>query len=556
MYKLVVVDDEAAIRQGMCKYINWHDMGFTVAADFEDGKETIDYIQKHPVDVILTDIEMAEVSGLELAKYVYEHQKDIRIVIISGYREFEYARKAVEYNVEHYLLKPIRMNEVQEVFAKIKSEFDRQKEDEDKSLSSRRNFEEQLPELQEQFFISLLVGGIRSRESITRKKELLNFDFAMDTPCAILDVRLKMDEEGNLGYYTQQDNRHNLINNIFQGEDGGLGKLPLPSVSGKVGKLPLPSVSGKVRYYPAYMSSDILKVIAIAGEAMAPEQFKELLDIRVTDKVAAVHKLLRLDMEIMVEKQFRDIMELAEHKYTLRIHVRDEAGHVPEQAVSLVPEDYARLMQKYRLLIEVIGDGDFEALDNLTDNIFFEFRKLPLGQVKQLIVDMFAMLSNKYMKMGSDLWQDMNEIVNYQEILDIDNKGELKSVCKARLQAIIEIPARKHNDVSRSVVEQAIDFMKTHYDEDISLDSMAERYFLNPTYFSRLFKQYTGNTFTDYLIELRMERAKDLIEAGKYKMYEVSRMVGYRSEKYFYRVFKQYTGRSPLEYYRSIKEPL
>ncbi|MHB8061028.1 MAG: response regulator, partial [Ruminiclostridium sp.] len=103
MYKIVVVDDEKTIRKGMCNYIAWNEMGFEVVADFEDGKETIQYISKHTVDVVLTDIEMAQVTGLELAKYIYENKLPIKIVIISGYKEFEYARKAVEYNVEYYL---------------------------------------------------------------------------------------------------------------------------------------------------------------------------------------------------------------------------------------------------------------------------------------------------------------------------------------------------------------------------------------------------------------------------------------------------------------------
>lgn len=112
MYQLVIVDDEYTIRTGMCNYIDWEAMGFSVAADFEDGKETIAYLEDHHTDVVLTDIEMAEVSGLELARYIKERQLPCKVIILSGYREFEYARKAIEYGVEHYILKPIRMDEL------------------------------------------------------------------------------------------------------------------------------------------------------------------------------------------------------------------------------------------------------------------------------------------------------------------------------------------------------------------------------------------------------------------------------------------------------------
>ena len=139
MYKLVVVDDEKAIRKGICKYIDWESMGFEVVADFEDGKETIDYIKNNEVDVVLTDIEMAEVSGLELARYIHENNLLLKTVIISGYKEFEYARKAVEYGVEHYLLKPVRLEEVSQVFAKIKNELDERKAIGDQFLTEQKN---------------------------------------------------------------------------------------------------------------------------------------------------------------------------------------------------------------------------------------------------------------------------------------------------------------------------------------------------------------------------------------------------------------------------------
>lgn len=522
MYKLVVVDDEMAIRMGMCNYIDWNAMGFEVAADFEDGKETIEYIANHPVDVILTDIEMAEVSGLELAKYIYDNGLDVKVVILSGYKEFEYARKAIQYNVEHYLLKPIKMNEVQEVFKKIRLDFEHRIAEKEINFSREKNFQELLPELQGQFWISLLVGGLHSKDSIVKKQKMLQLDFDLQTPCAIIDVQIEIDEENNQLYYKQRENRFNLINNIF-GDN-----------------------VGEIQYYPAYLSSDILKIIAVMKQNSTIDEFCEKLELQLKEKSESVIRLLKLKIITSIEKIFPGIMELSEDKYELQAHVQKKA-----EAVRLVPEDYERLKQKYKLLIETINDGDFDGLDSLADNIFFEFRNLPIEQVKQLLINMFSLLSSKFMKMSSQLWVVMNERVDYQKLMDIDDKNTLKHTCKDLLKQTIEIVKKKQNDVSKDVVEKAISYMKKHYGEEISLESVADRYFLNPTYFSRLFKQYTGTTFMDYLIELRMEKAKELISLGKYKVYEVSQMVGYRSDKYFFRVFKQYTKQSPSEYYRN-----
>lgn len=521
MYRLIVVDDEMVIRKGMCNYIDWNAMGFEVVADFEDGKEAIEYIQSHKVEAILTDIEMAEVSGLELAKHIHDNKLPIKVVIISGYKEFEYARAAIQYNVEHYLLKPIKMKEVQDVFGRIRLELEQRNEEEKLNVSREKDFKELLPALQEQFWISLVVGGSHSRESIKKKKEMLHMDFEIQRPCSIIDVKLLIDEDSNQLYYNQHENKINLINNIFRDD------------------------KKDVSYFPIYLSNGMLKVIATIKKDIPIEEFRSYLELQMREKRESVKKLLRLKMVTQVEKTFNNIMELAEYKYELQVYIQEDTNKV-----RLVEEDYERLKQKYKLIMETINDGDFGELDTLVDNIFFEFRNLPIDQVRQLQINMFSMLSSKFMKMGNDLWIAMNEKVDYQKLSNINDKNQLKLVCKSILKDIIQAINKRQDNLSKTIIEKAISYMKANFDKDISLEQIADRYFLNPTYFSRLFKEFTGTTFIDYLIELRMEEAKRLLSLGKYKVYEVSQKVGYHNDKYFFRVFKNYTKQTPSEYSR------
>lgn len=521
MYRLVVVDDEQAIRRGMCNYIDWNAMDFEVVADFEDGKETIEYIKNHPVDVILTDIEMAEVSGLELARYIWEEKLPIKVVILSGYKEFEYARKAIEYDVKHYLLKPIRMDEIQRVFMQIKGELDEQKKINEKELEKTKDFQELLPELQEQFWTSLLMGGFRRKENIEKKKELLNLNFNVAAPCAIVHVSVEMNEDTSQMYYQQRDNRYNLLNNIFGMDNDGL------------------------HFYPVYLSSEILKVIVTSDKQMDLTVFEERLRNKLEEKKAEISVFLTIEMNL--EEIISSVSELAERKHTMQMHVQEKDG----KRIQLVKEDAERLQQKYRLLMEIINDGEFEALENLVENLFFEFRKVPLEELKPLLIDMFSMLSNKFMKMSMEMWQDVKNYIDYQQIMEAEDRNRLKEICLKLLGKIYEVMENYQSLVSKNVIDKAVEYMKEHYCEDLSLDMLADQYYLNPTYFSRMFRQYRGVTFTDYLIELRMKKAQALLLQGKYKIYEVSSMVGYKSDKYFYRVFKQYTNQSPTEFCRN-----
>ncbi len=126
MYRLIIVDDEFEIRNGLSRYFPWDSVGFEVAATFEDGKAALDYIQDHPVDVVLTDIEMPKMTGIELAREIYQQELPIKVIFLSAYRKFEYARDAISYKVIHYITKPTVHSEIHEVFCSVRKELDAQ----------------------------------------------------------------------------------------------------------------------------------------------------------------------------------------------------------------------------------------------------------------------------------------------------------------------------------------------------------------------------------------------------------------------------------------------
>lgn len=126
-YKLIIADDEDAIRKGLVKSIPWDELGYRVVADFMDGEEIIAYLKENDVDVIFTDVRMCVVSGLEVARWIQENQRDIKVVMISGFREFDYIQKAMKYGVRDYVLKPLKPLEICEVFRKLKETLDHER---------------------------------------------------------------------------------------------------------------------------------------------------------------------------------------------------------------------------------------------------------------------------------------------------------------------------------------------------------------------------------------------------------------------------------------------
>ncbi len=125
MYRMVIAEDEAIIREGLALMVDWEKLGFEVVACFEDGAEVIEYARKSAIDVVLTDVKMYEVSGLEVARWMAENQPEGIVVIISGYKEFDYVREAIRANVLDYILKPIDAEEILRVFQLVKENLDK-----------------------------------------------------------------------------------------------------------------------------------------------------------------------------------------------------------------------------------------------------------------------------------------------------------------------------------------------------------------------------------------------------------------------------------------------
>lgn len=139
MYKLVITDDELEIRQGLRNYFPWESLGFEVVKDFSNGKELLEYVENHPVDVIISDIRMPFLSGIELAKTIYEKYPQITLIFLSGYRDFDYAKQAISYGVKHYIVKPTKYSELFEIFTKLKENLDKKIIDKDSRVYNYYN---------------------------------------------------------------------------------------------------------------------------------------------------------------------------------------------------------------------------------------------------------------------------------------------------------------------------------------------------------------------------------------------------------------------------------
>lgn len=175
MYSLIIADDEYMMRNGLTKIVQWEKQGFTLKAVCSDGAEVIDQLRSEPPDILLLDIRMSCVNGLEVAKFVSENALPVKVILLSGYREFELAQEALRYHVYRYLLKPISVPKLKEVFAELKEELDRQNVVEE-ALQYRMDCYRQMVDYErERFLCDVLLGSLRSPDELEMRLQFVGW---------------------------------------------------------------------------------------------------------------------------------------------------------------------------------------------------------------------------------------------------------------------------------------------------------------------------------------------------------------------------------------------
>ncbi|MDF2926439.1 MAG: two component transcriptional regulator, AraC family [Paenibacillaceae bacterium] len=536
LYKLVIADDEDIIRGGIISVIPWESLGFEIAADFDDGKATIEYIDGHPVDVVLTDIRMSHVSGLELAEYVSRSKPDLKVVLISGYKDFEYAKQAIRCNVASYITKPVNFEELYSLFRELKLELDREREKSSLSLERSKRYKEMLPLLQEQFLTDLLRGVLQDPGAISRRMEMLEMGIdPAGSPCCMIQIRFSSLEQYLLGRWQQ-------------GKDGlkkALYHFFLETVA-------------DIRYYPALYSQKELMVLAAAPPGMETSLLSQRAAVFFRNKQSAIHSLMGLEMEFTLQAAWESLHAMAAH-YSDRSPMPGDNGN----GGSSEREDGAfqvepflgsgclkRLQELQDLFLSYINSGDGEAVHNLMDSYWSQLQSLPPKQIRYFIVDLFATIAVRLKAVGLDLWTLRNGEGSYYDTAAL-NPADIsvwKSWCLVQLDDIMDCLEQEKASSGNWVLHKAVEFIHDNYQRDISLEDVAGHVFLSNTYFSQMFKEGKGITFTDYLVRVRMEKAMELLTSSTYKILEISQMVGYRSSKYFARSFRKVHGCSPTEY--------
>ena len=519
-YTVLVVEDEYEQRRALIERVNWGGAGFEVIGEAENGVEALDLVESLEPDLIMTDIKMPMISGLELAARVRELRPATQMVILSGYDSFEYAQTAINYNIIRYLLKPISSAELSEELVDIRRRMDERL---DTAAAPDADAKNQLHRMQvDEFLLPLMLG---SNEEQPDDREL----------------RARAEELGIVRPGSQP--RFCVLVSKYKGESG-------PSTAGRAHVGFIDSVLAR------YLTSFSFVVYGRAITLVVTEQpgeLSNLLELPLREMVQTSRRMRRERCTVGVSRPFDALSGCADAYFqavTARRYTSDGAGEVrfiddQEHAGGEAEMDHA---EKTALKLEqLLKVGDRAALEKFVAGMFEHSTPENANLlVMQIIITVCRVVSNVADKTESAQLLSANPIFSRFTTYNSEAgvKNELIDFCE-RAKSLISGAQRRDSEVLCDRVVQIID--ERYSDEELSLTGVSNELAVSPNYLSTLIKKTKKKNFVTLLTERRMKAAYDMLVCSGLRIMEIAEKCGYSDQHYFSYCFKKFYGDSPVK---------
>lgn len=539
--KVFLVEDEMVIRRGIKNSIDWEKEGYIFCGEASDGELAYPMIIKEKPDILITDIRMPFMDGLELCKLVKKELPNIKILILSGYDEFDYAKEAIRLGVTEYLLKPISSGKLLEALNGVSESIRREKEDKDLVRKYMEEMRENTEDEKQKFFEQMIAGNLSMADALeTGKKYEMNLSAGMYN---LLLFRFTLGEEnrksgellGEAEYAIEKLTER--LEYVFEFQRGVEGWAFLLMADNEE------QMSERVKELSKDLEEIMKNYSTIAyfgGIGQPVARLRELEEsFREAERALAARFTMELNRIISVED-----IRMAQNVDTLDDIEITSFGEI----------------EKTRTMLEkFLNNGAEDEIDEFVDVYINELPEENLKSVlmrQYIIMDAYIVMMSfceKIEGIEGEMQAQSEELKNSMKT--IQTLEEIKNYIRMLLKKIIgvrdTISGRRYSDIIEIAKDQ---IRKTYMSDEISLNTIAAEVGMSPSYFSSIFSKEMGKTFVEYLTEIRMDRAKELLMCSSMKTSEIGYEVGYKDPHYFSYIFKKTQNCTPKEFRARGKE--
>lgn len=531
MLKIFLVEDETVIREGLRDNIEWEEFGYKFVGEAADGEMALPLIRKTKPDVLITDIKMPFMDGLSLSKIVSLELPDTKIIIISGYDDFEYARQAIELGVEQYLLKPITRMNLKKVLADLREKIEQSNSSKDYQLQYSKEMHEYEQFERRRFFEGLLSGEMKVKDIYEEANKL-----SLELTAASYNL---------LFFYLKEERKLDLED----AEELGIRQE-------------------EILYYflrhPQYIlfrQNTNTFGILVKGDNEVVEQYTQKAISKISEACSLIEK--QIQWYVAVGKPVERLSLLADgaqnvnhylaYRFFLpRIHILtkevvDQYSNA-QDGKTIDAVDYKQLNPE--IIKEFLYRGnEHEVADFVESYLLGIAEALESRMFRDYIILNIRFSVEGFLEETGIPRQDYQEkLEQFHPDVNMTSK-EVGSYFRGLLSMAMEFSKRKIEDQGKSILSKVVEYIDQHYEqESISLNEVAEYAEVSASYLSATFSQGMQVTFVEYVTQKRMEKAKKLLRTSSLSTGEISAQVGFKDPHYFSFVFKKTQGMSPREY--------
>ncbi|MDQ0230744.1 response regulator transcription factor [Metabacillus malikii] len=498
MYKVIIVDDEPMIRKGLQAIIPWEELGFEVVDNAKNGREGYEKYKQYKPDLMILDIKMPEMNGVTLLEKIRDEDDWIHFLILSGYAEFDYAKRAIGSRCDGYLLKPIDEDEMVAYIKEIYQKLEKKK---------------QITEL------------IESDKEKQQKEIVRSYIFGRE-----MNV-----EHSKLAESQQLTSPNYQIGIISTGDE---------KTGIKVKEIIEASKCGFIFEKGDYLIILFLDDFYSKHRRIKP--FKDLHDLIIENQLYAAFGDTVMELE-QIQASYQGATKIYNRKF---FYPKGKLLSSKELQENMLIDDIHSevsidsYVEKLYFSIDVVNAETCEKVINELFNELCQHYDTEMN-VKKVVFHIYTTTINKLLLANRDLQTALNEFVTRAgDLFEKQSIPCIKAYLYEQMKAILSLFDNGETDVT---LKKLIDLIHKEYNQGLRLETLADVFNYNSAYLGKLFKSYTGEYFNTYLDKVRIENAKRLLEEG-YKVYEVAEKIGYANVDYFHRKFKKYVGVSPSSF--------
>lgn len=539
MYRVLLVDDELEVRNGLKLKVDWQALRYTVSGEAQNGREALAFLGKERFDLILTDIRMPVMSGLELLKQCAENYPRVKVIVLSGYDDFHFVKAALQCGARDYLLKPVVRSELTNILGKLREELDSER----RALSHHDSVRHQLSEsrtiLKEQLVLEWIGNDDEDRVPVLKNEvsrlsmgSWLNDGMSMH----FINVEYRV-PEGRLG----------------ESSDGsGLFRLAFQLLCRETVQQFDWMDSAFAFYHRSY--PQMMHFIVSSSDAEEGDRRKVALCKQLQSNI---HRFLRVEAVIGIGTPFRGAESMRQGFLSAMLAWSQSQYGAVSQIVSPDPshEAFTELFPEVeKRLALALDNADLHTFSGTVESVV-ETGRYPLQGVASFVLRVILLLDQAARKYHL-------VIPETQEWMFPDTMWKHHRTGGSALPYLTGIAARviegiKNSRMSggASAVESIRRYIEQSYMNELSLTMLADRFHINPTYLSELFKKQIGTTFSDYLTQVRIGKAAEWLRDPHMRLSDIAELVGFANASYLSSVFKKHYGVSPNEYRNHSASP-